>query len=229
MPVVDWRGVRLDARTAAMMNEVARLVPAIQLDPTQGSYSKTVGASAGTHDGGGAIDLSLAGLNRTQILAVVKAMRQVGFAAWYRRKADGPWSPHIHGVAIGCSDLAPVARRQVIAYKQGKNGLKNNAADPQAFLGVKPTTWEAYRGVKVPTWPLPSTHAFGPKPSTTVHNGTANAKDKAAVKKIQGKLAVPVTGLYGRQTANRVRLWQAKRLMPPTGRVGRREWVRLGL
>ena len=60
-------------------------------------------------------------------------------------------------------------------------------------------------------------------------NGTANAKDKAAVKKIQGKLAVPVTGLYGRQTANRVRLWQAKRLMPPTGRVGRREWVRLGL
>ena len=80
------------------------------------------------------------------------------------------------------------------------------------------------------TFPLPSTHAFGPKPSTTVHNGTKNAKDKAAVQKVQKKFkGLPVTGVYGSQTTAKVRAWQIKRLLPPTGRVGKREWDRLGL
>src|SRR5690606_20329079 len=51
----------------------------------QGSYTAGgVGASAGTHDGGGAVDVSVSDLTNAQRLETVKAMRAVGFAAWLR-------------------------------------------------------------------------------------------------------------------------------------------------
>mgnify|MGYP006273150455 CR=1 FL=1 len=80
------------------------------------------------------------------------------------------------------------------------------------------------------SWRLPLTHAFGAKVSTTVHNGTRNSEDAADVRRIQAKFAgCPVTGFYGKVTAGKVRAWQLRRLLPPTGRVGKREWDRLGL
>lgn len=80
------------------------------------------------------------------------------------------------------------------------------------------------------TFPLPRTHAFGPVPSTTVHNGTRNSEDRSDVMHIQRKFrGCPVTGLYGPITARKVRAWQMRRLLKPTGRVGVNEWRRLGL
>ena len=71
MSRVQWRGVTLDLRTSKMMDEVVKLCKDIKIDPTQGSYNKSVGANAGTHDGGGAIDLSLSGLSAFEILKIV--------------------------------------------------------------------------------------------------------------------------------------------------------------
>jgi hypothetical protein len=142
--VVGWRGVQLDPRSAAMMDEVANIVPAVPVHPTQGSFSSGVGASAGTHAGGGAIDLRTEGLTRGQREDLVAAMRRVGWAAWLRRPGQGPWPMHIHGVAVDCPSLSPAARVQVADYLAGLNGLANKQPDdgPRDHVGV---TWETYQ------------------------------------------------------------------------------------
>ena len=94
--------------------------------------------------------------------------------------------------------------------------------------------WLAGVAVKPPkpssTFPLPATHSFGKNASTTVHNGRRNSEDARDVKRIQAKFKnVPDTGFYGPITERAVKLWQVKRLIRPTGRVGKREWNRLGL
>lgn len=100
---------------------------------TQGSYSPGVAASFGTHDGGGAVDISVRDLSTFAVLtdqlpAIVLALREAGFAAWVREPDElGPGSPiHIHMIAIGDKDLSPAARRQVDGkegYFRGFNGL----------------------------------------------------------------------------------------------------------
>lgn len=120
-----WRGVVLNAMTIYAMNLVEKALGHMVI-PMQGSYNTSVSASAGTHSGGGAIDLRPYDTER-----VVRAMRAVGFAAWHRPynwdNAGG--IEHIHAVLIGCPDLAPAAAKQVIKYRQRLNGLANNAPD----------------------------------------------------------------------------------------------------
>jgi hypothetical protein len=150
-----------DPRTLAMLDEAQRL-SGLRFQYAQGSYNaNNVSASGGTHAGGGVIDIRTVPMkDRAEKLAAVKALRRVGFAAWLRPYAAGVWGEHIHAVAIGCPDLASAAAFQVAAYKNGRDGLKGNRPDPQASLGVKPTTWEAYkaslkpsRGVVTVTYP----------------------------------------------------------------------------
>lgn len=144
MAKVRFRGKVTNRRTAKMLAEAERLYGApVRL--TQGSYSTSVGASAGTHAGGGVVDLSVAGLTRSQINKLVRALRTVGFAAWYRSPIPGLWGAHIHAVAIGTRDLAPVAARQVAAYRRGRNGLANNALDRHRLMRVPVRTWEQYK------------------------------------------------------------------------------------
>lgn len=112
---ISWRGVTLDRRTAAML-EVAEARYGVKIDPTQGSYSTSVGASAGTHDGGGAVDLSVYGLSTRKIRRLVRALRDVGFAAWHRPYRAGVWPAHVHAIAIGCRDLAPLAASQAKGF-----------------------------------------------------------------------------------------------------------------
>lgn len=97
----------------------------------QGSYHSTVGASAGTHDGGGAIDLSIRGLAVTQQLDLIKELRRRNCCAWIRTRAYG-WSgdPHIHAIVRDEPDLSPAARDQVADYDHGRNGLANHRPDP---------------------------------------------------------------------------------------------------
>lgn len=139
-----WRGRRFDARTVEMLEEVARRTKAY-VRPTQGSYNTSVGASAGTHAGGGAVDISCQSLPEADALEIVRVMREVGFAAWMRKPSEGNWPEHIHGIAIGCPDLAGGAARQVTAYKAGLSGLASGKKDRHAGMGIKPTTWEAYK------------------------------------------------------------------------------------
>lgn len=148
--IVHVDGKRTNRRTAVMLREAERIAGA-NMPVTQGSYNTGVGASAGTHNGGGALDLAVGGLTRRQINRRVRALRTVGFAAWYRSPLPGVWGAHIHAIAIGTKDLASIARSQVGDYKRGRNGLAGHKVDRhrkmmQGHGGTVPyQTWEQYR------------------------------------------------------------------------------------
>lgn len=122
---ITFRGRLLDRYTAAaLLVAEHRLGRTLRI--TQGSYNAgNVAASAGTHDGGGAVDLGADG----DYDETVRVLRALGFAAWYRSASDGPWPAHIHAVQIGNKALAPGAAKQVEAYLAGRNGLANNLPD----------------------------------------------------------------------------------------------------
>lgn len=147
---VAFRGARFDPGTAARLREVEQLLKR-RLRIAQGSWSGA-SASAGTHAGPGAVDVATKyqDLTRAQKLEIVATMRRVGFAAWLREEAPGVWGEHIHAIAIGTRGLPASAERQVEAYHRGRDGLAGNRPDPQASLGVRPTTWEAYLESKKP-------------------------------------------------------------------------------
>jgi hypothetical protein len=132
--LTTYDGRRVDWITrAALEDTAARLRYADgKLTLTQGSYNAgKVGASAGTHDGGGVVDLSAYDHERK-----VRELRRTGFAAWYRPAIKGLWPEHIHAVLIGNAKLSPSAARQVTAYLNGRNGLADNGADngPRDFV-----------------------------------------------------------------------------------------------
>jgi hypothetical protein len=119
-----WRGRRnVDAITIAAI-EAAEKKGGHEFEITQGSYQSSVEQSAGTHDRGGAVDFAWCGH-----WTCLRALREVGFAAWHRTPAQGDWSHHVHAVLIDHPDLAPSAARQVTAYRNGRNGLANNGPD----------------------------------------------------------------------------------------------------
>lgn len=133
---VNWGGVTVNKRTAAMMDH-AKSVFGKAISAIQGSYSSGVAASAGTHSGGGAIDVGPA------VDELVGAMRASGFAAWHRTTAQGFSGDHIHGIAVGDHELSPEAQAQVTAFFNGKNGLADNGPDdyhaPGGPGGIIPT------------------------------------------------------------------------------------------
>lgn len=217
-----WRGKIFDLRTIEMLKEVERL-SGVRLRPVQGSYSGGK-FSAGTHTGGGAVDLSLAGLTRTQILRVVKAMRQVGFAAWWRTPADG-FQHHIHGIAAGAPDLPGVASRQVTSARRGRNGLRSNKKDPQAFLKVPMTTWEKYKASKAKPKRKPLI-----KPAYPAYPGSKGFRVGSKgnhVKVVQAAFGNPITGTMTRTDVADVKAHQRRyldSLGPADGIVGPRTY-----
>jgi hypothetical protein len=111
----------------------------------QGSYSTSDPTSAGTHDGGGAVDVTATGLTTAQRWETVRALRTVGFVAWLRTPSQGAWPYHIHAVAVCDPDLSKPAADQVNDYYFGRNGLADNAADDTpATYRVALTWWERY-------------------------------------------------------------------------------------
>lgn len=133
-----YRGRTLNQRTINMIKAAEERL-GYSLYIMQGSYNAGgVSASAGTHDGGGAVDFAATSNPRE----VVLALRKVGFAAWYRRASQGPWGDHIHAIAIGDPDLSSGARNQVRAYFNGRNGLAGNGYDDGPRL--RP----------IPVWPV---------------------------------------------------------------------------
>lgn len=134
---VDW------LTHAALLEAEKRL--GYPLTVVQGSYHKGVSASAGTHDGGGVVDLAPWDWEHK-----VKVLREVGFAAWYRPPLPGVWGAHIHAVLIGNDRLAPSAARQVTAYRNGRDGLAGNGPDPHPRPKVVPTFRWSERVVATP-------------------------------------------------------------------------------
>jgi hypothetical protein len=131
-----WRGVYMCSCGIASIE--GRVEPELRRIGTLGSTEKIriyqgcwnaggVSASAGTHDGGGAIDT-----DRYDSDKELTVIREGGWAAWGRgndKYGDG-MDPHNHWICNGCPDLSSGAEDQVDDYHAGRNGLANNGKDP---------------------------------------------------------------------------------------------------
>lgn len=150
-----WRGGNFDQRSIDMLTEMERIT-GLPIIVTQGSYSGSVDASAGTHAGGGSVDLDVDGRTRDEIWRMLHGGRTLGWALWERTPAQG-FARHLHGIALGCPDLSPAAQDQVTQYLNGTNGLYWRQPDdgPRDFPGGPGVTWEDYlAATAAPTEPL---------------------------------------------------------------------------
>ena len=140
---VSTGGVVINTRTQSMLAEAKRLAGRnLALD--QGSYNPGGDpTSAGTHDGGGVVDISVKGMTSATRTSVARALRQVGFAAWVRSPAQGDWPWHIHAVAINDTDLSTQAQHQIGDYYLGLNGLSGRGPDDGPKVTIR--TWEEYQ------------------------------------------------------------------------------------
>ncbi|MEU8205481.1 peptidoglycan-binding protein [Streptosporangium sp. NPDC049046] len=140
---VSFGGGVVNTRTRSMLVEANRLLGR-DLVLLQGSYNRGGDpTSAGTHDGGGAVDISVKGMSSATRTAAVRALRRVGFAAWLRSPAQADWPWHIHAVAINDTDLSGQAQNQVGDYYLGLNGLSGRGPDDGPKVAIR--TWEEYR------------------------------------------------------------------------------------
>ncbi len=139
-----YAGRKVNVRTQRMLKAAARTLSArCTFVLTQGSYNPGgVDVSGGTHDGGGVADIALNELCGKRRPTVIAALRQVGFAAWYRPKLTGKWNAHIHVVAISDPDLSTAAQHQAGDYYEGRNGLADRG--PDEGPKVPKRTWEEY-------------------------------------------------------------------------------------
>ena len=147
--IIDFDYARLNSRTMAMLDHASAIYHALggllsfnfSNALVQGSYNAgQVAASFGTHDGGGAVDLSVREpvsrrVMAEEIPALLRALRIAGFAAWLRDTDElYPSSPiHIHAIAIGDAELSPAAREQIdgpFGYLHGYNGLPQDSGIP---------------------------------------------------------------------------------------------------
>jgi peptidoglycan hydrolase-like protein with peptidoglycan-binding domain len=136
-------GLLINTRTQSMLAAAGRLLGRT-LVLEQGSYNPGGDpTSAGTHDGGGVVDISVSGMTPSYRVTVAKALRQVGFAAWVRDPSQGDWPNHIHAVAISDTDLSAQAQHQVGDYYLGRNGLANRGPDDGPRITIR--TWEEYQ------------------------------------------------------------------------------------
>lgn len=127
---ITWRGHTLDRYTVAAL-EAAEYDTKRTLTLYQGSYNAgRVSQSAGTHDGGGAVDCWCPGLTGREL---ARALRRVGFAAWYRPPRDGVWGAHVHAVQLGNDRVSASAARQVAEYLSGGDGLAGDYVDPDPW------------------------------------------------------------------------------------------------
>ncbi|MCX5535427.1 transglycosylase SLT domain-containing protein [Streptomyces sp. NBC_00006] len=118
---VSYHGATMDAYTMRLLKKAESIYGAL-FSISQGSFHAGVGASAGTHDGGGVVDIA------QHSNKVVGALRASGFAAWARTPSEG-FSPHTHAVAVKDKLLSPQARNQVSDFFKGRNGLADNGPD----------------------------------------------------------------------------------------------------
>ncbi|HEX5621761.1 MAG TPA: peptidoglycan-binding domain-containing protein [Solirubrobacteraceae bacterium] len=146
----SYSSVILNARTLNMLRAAAhRIGPNCVFDPTKGSFTGPDSSSEATHAGGGAVDLSVrpGTLCGKRPKGVVRQLRKVGFAAWYRAWPD---NHHIHAVAISDPQMATEIafpgwfdmREQVVGFAQGKDGTNAAVVGPMTH---PLTTWEGYK------------------------------------------------------------------------------------
>lgn len=139
--LTTFNGGRFTRRTAAMLSWVQKRAGVGTLQIAQGGWNAGgVSASGGTHDKDG-VDLRIKHLSPAKKTALLKAMKDAGFAAWIRPEAPGVWGEHLHAVPIPPSTkpatvakfLSPGAASQVISYLAGRDGLRGNRVDSRRY------------------------------------------------------------------------------------------------
>lgn len=141
---------KTDKRTEFMVNLANDCLKQIGEPPItiiQGSYcaGSCAGASGSSHDKGATIDIRTSdrgGIDK--IYKLLKVLREVGFAAWYRDGNDNPpfaGNEHIHAVALGApltGPNAPGSPDQLILYCTGGDGLHGGQKDRQLGIVGRP-------------------------------------------------------------------------------------------
>ena len=119
--IVTYQGKRMDRLTRDFIVALERYLRYKKgsLDIVQGSYNKGgVAQSAGTHDGGGAFDLTA-----SKAEDKVLAGRRIGAAIWDRKTIPGHWNRHVHGIVRGNSKASAGAKNQIADMDRNDDGL----------------------------------------------------------------------------------------------------------
>jgi len=168
-----------------------------------------------------AFDITYPGVDPKVIISAVSKHPSANYVIFNRKiySRSSNWKP------IAYTGISPHAEHLHVSIMQSVKA-ENDTTPWLAGATVKPKP----KLVKRSTFPLPTGQAFGRKISAKIHNGYRNSEDKSDVKKIQRKLGVsPVSGWFGPITERAVKRWQLRRLIRPTGLVGKKEWDRMGL
>lgn len=204
--IVWFHGHRFDRMTVQALLEMERRL-GYQLSIMQGSYNGTaVGASAGTHAGGGAVDLSPVDAQAKQ-----RVGREVGFAMWERPTLPDVWEHHVHGILIGNAKVSPSAAHQITQYRNGTNGLANFGADHS--WRPSPIRPFVYRGA--PAVPVAvDLSNLRIDFENAIHGNGGNAP-YGRVRRVQRRLAAKgircaVDGVVGPQTLGAWKAWERK-------------------
>lgn len=123
---VNFRGRTMDRKTQSFLEAMEQRL-GYELTVVQGCYNAGgVAASAGTHDGGGVVDLVAWDAKRK-----VRVARELGAFAWYRPDLPGVWGEHVHLGIRSHGRLSPAAKDQQAGFDAdpARNGLANNAVD----------------------------------------------------------------------------------------------------
>lgn len=152
------RPLVINRRTKAMLEAVERKLGR-KLVIVQGSFlaGKAAKRSGPTHNRAGVVDIRTKDQTAAQQTQTLVELRKVSFAAFHRTTKQG-FADHIHAVAIGDPGLDPSAARQVEAYRNGKNGLKDGGPldGPRVKITVFPLTMPT--GGVVPVGGRPVVH-----------------------------------------------------------------------
>lgn len=127
-----WRGVIVCAHSVPKYNAWAASTGSILLTPLAGcgSYQTSTVASAGTHAGGGAIDIDLRKVAADKRKWVADKGRTSGLqVAWHRNYVAGLWTWHCHALDPACPNLAKGAVSQCYEVFAGGDGLVGSRAD----------------------------------------------------------------------------------------------------
>lgn len=141
---VTYHGKLMDNKTRVGLQVVERDL-GYPLTIVQGCYSYAVGASAGTHGGGGVVDLAPYDHERK-----VRKLKARGWAAWYRPTIPGLWNGHVHAVMIDHGRLSGEARDQVAEYlgTPPGDGLKGDGVDPSPWRPDPPVVFDYWAALR---------------------------------------------------------------------------------
>lgn len=202
--IIIFRGKRLDRMTAQAILQMEDKL-GYQLTVIQGSYNGGgVSASAGTHDGGGAVDLAPYDWKNK-----VRVGREIGFAMWHRSPSEGPWPEHVHGILQGNARVSRGAANQIALYRMGRNGLVSNLHDT-FWRPERPITYSYVKdktvGISLSSLRIDFIHALG--------GGTNKSRFRGKVvqrllnRKVNANLRVD--GVIGMATVRAWQRWEAK-------------------